>query len=695
MTSSFAPQPDPGDKDFLDEGPSWKEDVSSSSAESIEESEPVEPDESESAETDEKPESKTEKILEELSSFDPTDPSSIPDELREKLPPPIAAMLEGIQEQIKQREEYLTDLYGDERFDEGDASLVSDIEAYDKTAYTRSESDLTAYRYNLSSSGYVDDGYNSAPASGDLHDDLGADLDSASQPATGGSRGSAAGGSSYGWGSGWSYYGTSGGWGSRSWMSSWYSGYNSSERAIQGVHNHVATFVRNPDYRSLEILPDLEDPEEATITAQFRASGTGLRYSYSSYAGSDGDFSMVARIDSSLYEKLGISEAQQHYIVDCISQVMAAEKLPDPGIIPVLHGSGSSAVASYYAKPCLPNVTKEIITEILRARGVSLLLEEMPGWLKRVTAFRGVMYVSEPPDDKIPAAFLMYAVWERDTVDTIEHSDAVVVVDKIEKILESMPEFDSLAFNKAGTPGNIYRNQRNRQFVDVIKRIDTLLVEYVTSTGGPIGAIIKKLRSMQKILDTCLEDKTGIPAPLNIKQIREDCSELATHIHDHNRTFSPDPTNPLDVKHRDFPSCPNKALLPESVKNRIELTRKCLFNLKAIPIESKTLTGPQSEEKSYEKIARAKRRVDDMLDEFTSKGKGGSSPEEQSEQWVSDRYGGRTSVDGKSSVNSTKHPELRSKHPLTHMVTDRRFAADDPDFDRDIVVYDATELVKS
>lgn len=688
MTSSFASKPDPGDDDFLSEGSAdWKKegDFGTSAADKLEISEP-DPEASggESEDDSNDRESGISEITEFLEGIDPSDPSSIlgltPPE---GLPPSVAAMLEGVQQAAEEREAYLTELYGEERFDEGDASLSSDMKAYDRTAYTRSEKDLSAYRYNLSDDYYGVQDYSAGPSGG-----LAADLDSASEPPVGAppavNRNPAPGssGAGYGnaWGSGWSHYGTSGGWGSRSWMSSWYSGYNSSERAIQGVHNHVATFVRNPDYSLLEILPDLDNPEEQTIISQAR----GARSSSSPLRSSvDNNLTMVARIDSSLYEKLGISEAQQHYIVDCISQVMAAEQLPDPGIIPILHGSGSDPVGSIYALTCLPNVTKEIITEILRARGVSLLLEEMPGWLKRVTAFKGVMYVSEPPDDKIPAAFLMYAVWERDVVDTIEHQDAVQVVQKIEKIIDNLEPFDSAQFNSSNSTitYSAYEMARNGQFTAAIKEIDTLLVQYVTSNTGPIGAIIKELREMQKVLEDSIDVGTVVSAA-DRGQIASVCSELVGHIHDHNRTFSPNVSRPLDVKHLDFPSCPDKSILPEPVKNRIELTRKCLFNLQRIPKESNG---------GLDEIVKAKKRVDDMLNEFTKRS-GGSSPEEQNEEWVNSKYKGGPGG-SRSGVNATRHPELRSKHRLTHMTTDRRFGGEDPDFDRSIVVYDATESV--
>lgn len=674
---------DPDDKfGESQDSPSWKEAVT-----------PADP-KLEEAIAPESDDSKDDKGEEDgpvdLSSLeiDTSTPESIKESLS-ALPGPVAAMMQGVMEAAKEREEYHRDLYGDESFDSGDTSLVSDISSYDTTAYTKSETELTTYRYNLSDDAYAGDGVD---IYGDGYDGTGTG-GAAGSTGAGHTRSGATGGST--WGSGWSYSGSSGysGWGNRSWMSSWYSGYNSADRAIQGVHNHVATFVKNTDYGSLEILPNLDDPEETSVETQAGAGAVSLQRSEYAY---DNHLTMIARIDSSLYEKLGISEAQQHYIVDCISQVMAAEKLPDPGIITVLQASDHPSTRHYFRPTCLPNVTKEIITEILRARGVSLLVEEMPGWLKRVTAFRGVMYISEPPDSKIPAAFLMYAVWEKDTVETIEHEDAVKCISKIEAVLDGMPKFDSRRFfNRAGSESDsrTYRKERSERLKQVLSEIDLLLIEYITASGGPIGFIIRNLREMYKRFSELILEREGVIVGDEIKEVEEKCSTLIDLVHDHNRTFAPDPTHPLSVKHHEFPSCPNKALLPEPVKQRIELSRKCVFNLQRIPGESSVLTGTGdiNDPDSYEKISRALRRVSEMLDEFMSQKKN-QTPEEENEEYVKNKFDPSDAGSKRSGVNCTNHPELRSKRSIVHGFTDRNFSEEDPEFNRDVVIYDATAV---
>lgn len=550
-----------------------------------------------------------------LSPF-PDDDTS-PDENNDELTPDeIADLPEEVADIVKAlvgaraafdeaRKQHHEELFGDEEFEEGQLSFGGDLAAYDQAAYTRSQADLSGYRYNLSESAY-------------------------------------------------SYSG--------GWMSSWYSGYNTVDRAIEGVHNHVATFATNADYGTLEIVPDLDDPSVEVIANE---SASKDRY----YGNGDIDWSLVARIDSSLYEKLGINEAQQHYIVDGIAQVLSAQSFPDPSLVSYLQSAG------HIAEVVIPNVIREIITEITRASGLPLLLDQMPGWLKRVTAFRAVMFVGEPPNNDIPSAFLMYAVWERETVETIEHQDAIEAIEAIEGILAAASPRDP----KSGKTAGVIHKER----VTAVQAIQEILVNYVTGFG-PSGRIVSELNKMKETIHKQAVEPGKLLESPYLEEVVKGCEEIVPYIHEHNRTFCPDPSKPTVVQHQDFPDCPNKELLPEPKRERVELTRKCLFHLVRIPGDVVT---PGSDDDPALFPAKGIKRINDMLGLI----KTGSELLKAIEKGIAEAKPGNNAIKvGRSGVNSTRHPELKHRSPVRNSGTDREFGIQDPEFDRTITIYDST-----
>jgi hypothetical protein len=204
-----------------------------------------------------------------------------------------------------------------------------------------------------------------------------------------------------------SYYG---GWGgsytsgyARTSYSSWYSGYSSTATAMRGVHRSASSFVRDVSIKSLAIYPSsnesisFETIERRAKSDNLPASGRGLH----------------VRIDASLYEQLGIEKAQQHYTLDAIAQVLALQALPDANVVRDLQNLQDFP---------FPRLVREVITEVVRRRGLELLSAEMPGWLNRVTAFKDAM-VMQPgasPTGATPGGpheqlarfrLLMHAVW--------------------------------------------------------------------------------------------------------------------------------------------------------------------------------------------------------------------------------------------------------------------------------------------
>lgn len=540
----------------------------------------------------------------------------------------MKAMTRDMEEARRAREAELTELFGEERFDDGGECYLKDLDAYDQAAYTRSKYDYSSYRYNLSDSSYAYSG---------------------------------------------------------GWMSSWYSGYSSVDRAIEGVHNHVATFVTNPGYGILEIVPDLDVPESESIECELRISASDDGHGY---VNPQKTRALIARIDSSLYDKLGISEAQQHYIVDGISQVLAAQSLPDPTLVTYLQSAGGPLLDTL----TIPNVTREIITELMRAMGLPILLDEMPGWLKRVTAFRSVMFVGEPPEGEIPSAYLMYAVWERDVIDTIEHQDAVSVINEIEEILRKDKWYTdpkSPLFTGIEPYSGSHLNKTHSARIKCINEIERLLINYVTNFGST-GVIVQNLCSIRDKVEHAIGDSRVLTKEES-DEVNRVCGETMELIHENNRTFCPDPSKDLEINHLEYPSCPSRELLPESKRNRVELSRKCAFHFKRIPYEVINLGSDEGGEDPLIYIKKALKRIDDML------GLAGQSEESkkkrliEAEQESLKRLGGNSDMHGgRSGVNRTRHPELRSRAPVCNISVDRSFGLEDPEFDREVIIFDAT-----
>lgn len=619
-------------------------------------------------------------------------------------------LLERIDEE---REAALVELYDGEKFETDGATFGGDLSKYDKSAYTRSKEDYQSYRYNLSTA--------SQPQGGLYYDEYGDEYQVGYTGYGGGDSGNS--GNQYNYSGSYSW----GSWNS-SYATGWYSGYTSTDRAIEGVHDHVATFVRAPGFEMLEIVPDLSDVERETIGAQgeFMYNGDQPNF-YSRRVGFANEKGLVVRIDSTLYEKLGIAEAQQHYIVDGISQVLAAQSYPDPFLVTLLQGS------SYDTK--IPNVTREIITEMMRAKGLPFLLEEMPGWQKRVTAFRSAMYIGEPPDGALPSAYLMYAVWERDVVDSLEHKDAIQVIDKIEELLMGSSSYVGMYPENPGLLFNVARTQEAEQIKQVcssrskiLKEIDKLLCDYITGFG-PISELTSGLQELSELFSNklrILEDtyekistdkratededdeddedededaaKTRIPIPESSlpsgfwnnsaekESVRKKCEALLPLILDHNRTFRPDPSTPGLVRHLDFPEAPSVSLIPEEKRKRVELTRKAIFVLERLPGYLTTSGEPCNEESN---LWKGKHQIADLL-----KGLGIGNPSQilaNLDKAVSmgGSMGGIGTRKTRTGTNCTNHPEFHSRRPVA-LGANRNFNNTDPDFNRSTIIFDAT-----
>lgn len=637
------------------------------------------------------------------SASSPSDPGESPDEDPSLPPAPIRQFLQSIVEQGEKIQEEVErerrELYGDERFEDDGLTYADDLAAYDQAAYTRNTLDYSAYRYNLNQAAPQpqlppQDPYGADPDGyyGESYDDgLAGDLDAGSVNTGGhgfGSSKSTGAGSQYpaksgttkGGKGGYAYsYTGSGSWNSwgGGWMSSWYSGYNSAELAIRGVHDSVSPFLNAEGFGGIEIVPDLESVSDGVGTDPYLNQEAGSRNPYSRSL-SETDRIAVVRIDSTLYEKLGIAEAQQHYVVDAISQLFSIQSYPDPFLITLLQ--------SCQHKTVIPSVTKEIITEMMRAKGLPKLIDQMPGWLKRVTAFRSAMYVGEPPDGSIPSMYLMYAIWERDVVNSIEHQDAIKVIDEIEDILNSsshyLPALERLHSHKPINRGDLIRTRES-----ILERIDTALVRYIAGHGSA-GEVLRILREMHRRATEKREKHQNMQLankdwPADREIFQEACDQLVPLVHDHNRTFCPDPSDISVVKHQDFPDCPNVALLRNEVKARIEFSRKCLFNFNVIPSEV-TTKGVNPETRGAENLDRGIKRISDMIQHIE---KAIAALLEAAERAM----GGtpESGEDRDRGTSCTNHPELRCLAPVGGN-TDRNFRGEDPTFDREVVVFDAT-----
>lgn len=151
----------------------------------------------------------------------------------------------------------------------------------------------------------------------------------------------------------------------RSSYSSWCSGYSSARSAMRGVHRSASGFVRDAERTDLSIYPS---SSKSLPPEKFRPK-TGLH----------------VRIDASLYEDLGIEKAQQHYTVDAIGQVLALQAMPNPELVGHLQNMEGQ----------MPRAVREIVTEVVRRRGLELLASEAPGWVTRIDAFRDAISLQE------------------------------------------------------------------------------------------------------------------------------------------------------------------------------------------------------------------------------------------------------------------------------------------------------------
>lgn len=251
----------------------------------------------------------------------------------------------------------------------------------------------------------------------------------------------------WGWGTGKNSYYSSGGYSysgyaSRSY-SSWYSGYSSAASAMRGVHKSTSSFVRKPEFTTLSIYPSTSaslGSDDSSRNAQLLADPERRKEHVKS--------SLHLRIDPSLYTRLGIEKAQQHYTIDCISQVLALQRLTDPGIV---------FEAQNLLEFPLPRLIREVITEVIRRRGLDLLATEMPGWEDRILSFRRAMILSADHDaaskphgtsDLAWAQLgrfkcLMHMAWLPNEPAGVNPAAALEVITKLEAILDSPVDFRS------------------------------------------------------------------------------------------------------------------------------------------------------------------------------------------------------------------------------------------------------------
>jgi hypothetical protein len=155
---------------------------------------------------------------------------------------------------------------------------------------------------------------------------------------------------------------------SRTSYSSWYSGYSSTKAAMRGVHRSASGFARDPKRAVLSIYPSSsESLEDRKLHLE------------------DG---LHVRIDATLYEELGIEKAQQHYTVDAIGQVLALQAMANPEL----------AIRLQNLDGQLPRAIREVVTEVIRRRGLELLASEAPGWITRIDALREAIALQDRPD---------------------------------------------------------------------------------------------------------------------------------------------------------------------------------------------------------------------------------------------------------------------------------------------------------
>lgn len=293
-----------------------------------------------------------------------------------------------------------------------------------------------------------------------------------------GGKSAAGGGSTWSYGS---FYGSSynySGYASRSY-SGWYSGYSSAASAMRGVHRSASSFVRDPKYKTLSIYPSTSESVGSKDEREKSShNGTNAR----EQAANSG---LHLRIDASLYTRLGIEKAQQHYTIDCISQALALQRMAS-SVIPF-------ELQNLLEFP-LPRLIREVITEIVRRRGLTLLAGEMPGWSDRVENFKRAMIFSPEhdnstkPNDLSEVAWmqlgrykcLMHMAWMPNTPAGVDPVGAAKVINRIEQILDD-PE-------RAKAPST------------AVKEITCEITSFVTNSVG-VGALAVRLEKMLDVLD--------------------------------------------------------------------------------------------------------------------------------------------------------------------------------------------------
>jgi hypothetical protein len=311
-----------------------------------------------------------------------------------------------------------------------------------------------------------------------------------------------------GWGSkGYSNYGTY----ARTSYSSWYSGYNSTAMAMRGVHRSASGFVRDSGLKSLAIYPssneslDFEREERSN-----RRNGLPT-----------GERGLHVRIDASLYEQLGIDKAQQHYTLDAIAQVLALQGLPNPDSVRDLQNLKDFP---------FPRLVREVITEVIRRRGLELLVSERPGWRDRATAFKEAMLMQpgEQPAGGGQAEqlhrfhLLMHTAW----LPNVPHPsplfpEALELIGTIETFLEDP---------KAGRHLQLARD----------------ITSFVANSSG-IGALATTIEAMVEILDLEYERIQPLMPEPPVSNTSRDAliagfSALRKGINDYFQVDSPDDT---------------------------------------------------------------------------------------------------------------------------------------------------------
>jgi hypothetical protein len=273
---------------------------------------------------------------------------------------------------------------------------------------------------------------------------------------------------------------------------SWYSGYNSARSAMRGVHRSASGYIRNAEFKRLAIYP---------------SSSESVDYNdgkYSRLPGRD----MHLRIEANLYDALGLEKAQQHYTVDTISQVLALEKMPNADLPRSLQNSDA----------LLPRVTREVVTEVVRRRGLELLLAQAPGWSARIDSFRRAMTIKA--DQLVPPELLPTdpkAVHPAKAEANIKENAQKIATYRFNLLMHAawlptealaVPEFDEAinvihAIDVALSEGNIERR------ADLARKI----ISFVSASTGIVALASKIEDAIEVIRDELVEIVPFMPEP--------------------------------------------------------------------------------------------------------------------------------------------------------------------------------------